>query len=539
MSLTPPPMTTENTPPDDEVVLVVRQRISARLLVLTLLSIMLAEVLIFVPSIAHFRDDWLSAKIETLAVAGLFMQQSTGHGDPAMAPEQEAGLLKALDAQLVGIVEGGASKLVARQGPIDHVDLQVDLTDTNPLRMIGGAFDTLIFGGDRVMRISGPVGDGSLVGEVVMSEAPLRRDMLIYSRNIFLLSLGVASFAALLVFGAISRWLIRPIRAMTRSMVRFGEKPSDPARVIVPSRRADEIGIAEAKLAEMQTRLAETMREQRHLANLGLAVSKINHDLRNILASAQMISDRLSTMEDPRVQRVAPMLLRSLDRALNYTNAVLAYGRAVESAPVKRRLRLKHLVDDVYEMVAVSPEARIDLVNGVDETLEIAVDPDQFHRVLVNLCRNAVQALEAESADLPSVIRRVSITAEWQSADEVLILVEDTGPGLPPKAREKLFKAFEGSARTGGTGLGLAIVAEIVEAHRGHIRLCDESSSGTRFEIRLPADNPGLNDNLPNGRNGAVSGPPTNPTGNGEQGERSADRSTTGVTGRRANPAGE
>ena len=539
MSRTQLPMKADHPAPDDEVVLVVKRRISTRLLILTLLSIMLAEVLIFVPSITNFRDDWLSAKIETLAVAGLFMQQSMGHGDPALAPEQEAGLLKALDAQLVGIVEGGASRLVARQGPVDHVDLQVDLTDRNPLHMIGGAFDTLIFGGNRVMRISGQVGDGSLAGEVVMSEAPLRRDMLIYSRNIFLLSLCVASFAALLVFGAISRWLIRPIRALTRSMVRFGEKPSDPARVIVPSRRADEIGIAEVKLAEMQTRLAETLREQRHLADLGLAVSKINHDLRNILASAQMISDRLSTMEDPRVQRLAPMLLRSLDRALDYTNAVLAYGRAVESAPVKRRLRLKHLVDDVYEMVAISPEARIDLVNGVDEALEIAVDPDQFHRVLVNLCRNAVQALEAESADLPSVIRRVSITAEWQSAEEVLILVEDTGPGLPPKAREKLFKAFEGSARTGGTGLGLAIVAEIVEAHRGHIRLSEEPSSGTRFEIRLPADNPGLNDNLPSGRNGAAFGQSPKPLGDTALGGRSAGQSTAGVTGRLGNHPGE
>ncbi len=541
------PMKADNGSPEGEVTLVVGRRISTRLLVLTLLSIMLAEILIFVPSIARFRDDWLSTKIETLAVAGLFMQQTTGNGDPVFTQEQESGLLKALDAQLVGLVEGGASRLLARQGQIDHVDVQSDLTDTNPLHMIGDAFDTLIFGSDRVMRISGPVGDGSMVGEVVMSEAPLRRDMLIYSRNIFLLSLGVASFAALLVFGAISRFLIRPIRAMTRSMVRFGEKPFDPTRVIVPSRRDDEIGIAEAKLAEMQTRLADTLRKQRHLADLGLAVAKINHDLRNILSSAQMISDRLSTMEDPRVQRVAPMLLRSLDRALDYTNAVLAYGRAVESSPVKRRLRLKHLVDDVYEMVAVSPDARIDLINGVDGALEIAVDPDQFHRVLVNLCRNAVQALEAEDADLPSVIRRVSITAEWQSADEVLILVEDTGPGLPPKAREKLFQAFQGSARTGGIGLGLAIVAEIVEAHRGKIRLCDEPTSGTRFEIRLPADNPGLNDNLPHGlphglphdrpdgANGAASEPSPRSLGNAEPAERSSGALTDRFTGRPRN----
>ncbi|MEO9789605.1 MAG: HAMP domain-containing sensor histidine kinase, partial [Aurantimonas coralicida] len=253
-----------------------------------------------------------------------------------------------------------------------------------------------------------------------------------------------------------------------------------------PSGRDDEIGVAEAELADVQSRLAETLREQRHLADLGLAVSKINHDLRNILASAQMISDRLSTVNDPRVQRVAPMLLRSLDRALHYTQSVLAYGRAVETVPVKRRIRLRQLVDDVFQMLTISPQSPIELVNAVDAGMELDADLDQLHRVLLNLCRNAAQALEAEDDDLSSLVRRVTVSATGGPTEGLVIAVDDTGPGLPARARDNLFRAFRGSARTGGTGLGLAIAAEIIEAHGGTIRLAETNASGTRFEIALP-----------------------------------------------------
>ncbi|MEX6508504.1 ATP-binding protein [Jiella sp. M17.18] len=469
---------------------VVRRRLSTRLLVITMLAVMIAEVLIFVPSIAKFRNDWLVAKLDAAAVAGAASEQIDGEGDTVLDPHQQAGLLKTLDAQLVAIHEGDASRLLARAETVEVPQVQVDLATVGAGALIAGAFDTLLFGGERTMRILGPVGDGTVGAEVVMSERPLRRAMLIYSRNILILSLSVALFAALLVFGAISRYLIRPIRAMTQSMVRFGENPADGERIIRPSPRADEIGVAEAELAAMQTRLAETLREQRHLADLGLAVSKINHDLRNILASAQMISDRLATLPDPHVQRFAPLLLKSLDRALHYTQSVLAYGKAVERTPVRRKVRLARLVDDVFAMLAVPEEAGVELVNRVPAETEIAVDPEQFHRVLVNLCRNAAEALQGEGSDQAGVVKRITVAAEEAASGETVISVEDTGPGLPERARENLFRAFRGSARTGGTGLGLAIAAEIVEAHGGTIALAERGAPGARFEIRLPARAP-------------------------------------------------
>ncbi|ORE94964.1 HAMP domain-containing sensor histidine kinase [Aurantimonas sp. 22II-16-19i] len=468
-----------------------RRRLSTRILVITAVAVMLAEVLIFVPSVSKFRYDWLTAKIETVAVAGLASEEIDAGPESVLGPNQESALLQSLDAQLIAINDNDASRLLARAETVGVPDVQINLSEQTMVAMILGAFDTLVFGGDRVMRVQGEVGAGPVRAEVVMAERPLHRAMLVYSRNVFLLSLSIALFAAVLVYTAISRYLVRPILGMTHAMIRFGANPTDPERIIVPSRRDDEIGVAEVELAAMQRRLTETLREQRHLADLGLAVSKINHDLRNILASSQMISDRLAAVEDPTVQRFAPLLLRSLDRALHYTQSVLAYGRAVEREPVRREVRLRLLVDDVYESLIVDPDWRIELVNAVPSDLLAMVDPDQFHRVILNLCRNAVEALAGIADDPSVVVRQLRVGGDLVEPGPggwggLLIFVEDTGPGMPEVARENLFKAFRGSARSGGTGLGLPIAAEIVEAHGGAIRLSTQDQPGTRFEISLP-----------------------------------------------------
>ncbi len=78
--------------------------------------------------------------------------------------------------------------------------------------------------------------------------------------------------------------------------------------------------------------------------------SKINHDMRNILASAQLISDRLGDTEDPMVKRLAPKLLRTIDRAVSYSDSVLSFGRASEAEPKRRLVRLKMVVQDVLDV---------------------------------------------------------------------------------------------------------------------------------------------------------------------------------------------
>ncbi len=458
------------------------RRLSTRLVWATMISVMIAEVLIFVPSLANFRKEWLHSKIETVAVASF----AAGQGDEdgvMLTPEGEAQLLRALDAELIAVDAGGTSRLLARSPEVSTVDREVDLERESVLGSIAQAFDTLAFGERRALRVLGDIGDGSMRAEAVISERPLRRDMLAYARELLVISLLIAGFVGLLMNIAINHFLLRPIRGLTQAMIRFAEQPEDPTRIVPTSGRDDEIGIAEAELARMQAILARTLRERRHLADLGLAVSKINHDLRNTLASAQLVSDRMSDIPDPQVQRFAPTLIRSLDRALFYTRSVLNYGRAVEETPVKRRLRLFLLVEEIFDTAATRGDSRIELVNAVPDTLEVDVDPDQFHRALSNLVRNAMEAVESNDSD--ALVRRVEISATLASSF-VTIGVEDTGPGLSEQARATLFQAFRGSTRAGGTGLGLAIAAEIVEAHGGRIRYRDDIFPGARFEIEIP-----------------------------------------------------
>jgi signal transduction histidine kinase len=270
---------------------------------------------------------------------------------------------------------------------------------------------------------------------------------------------------------------------MSQSMIEFSSAPEDSSRIIRPSGRRDELGAAEGRRAEMQTELRATLQQQRHLADLGLAGSKINHDLRNMLASAQLISDRLGSLPDPTVQRFAPKLIGALDRAIAYCQSTLAYGRAGEKAPARRLIVLSRLVDDVADGLGLIGNPSIAWENRVPADLEIDADPDQLFRVLVNLGRNAIQAMVGD--DDPSIVRRLTIGAS-RAGNAATITVEDTGPGVPEKARAHLFRAFQGGARPGGTGLGLAIAAELVRAHGGTIALIEKPGPGASFEIVIP-----------------------------------------------------
>src|SRR5690606_22028312 len=186
---------------------------------------------------------------------------------------------------------------------------------------------------------------------------------------------------------------------------------------------------------------------------------------------------------DPNVQRFAPKLIAALDRAISYCQTTLAYGRARESEPSRRLLALSRLVDDVADSLGLMSHPIIEWENRVPADLEIDADPDQLFRVMINLCRNAIQAMDGDQG--PSVVRRLRVYARRDGA-VVTIRVEDTGPGLPEKARAHLFQPFQGTVSAGGAGLGLAISAELVRAHGGEINLLERSGPGTTFEVVIP-----------------------------------------------------
>jgi len=208
-------------------------------------------------------------------------------------------------------------------------------------------------------------------------------------------------------------------------------------------------------------------------------VSKISHDLRNMLSSAQLLSDRLSTVKDPTVERLVPKLLASLDRAIRLCARTLDFGQAQEMPPKRQRFTLAPLVSEVSDSLGLPRPNLIDWKIEIDQELEVDADRDQLFRVLSNLCRNAVQALE--SGNSPG---EIAVAARREGA-VTIIDVTDTGPGVPEKARAHLFKAFQSVARKGGTGLGLAIAQELVHAHGGQIALVD-NEGGATFRVTIP-----------------------------------------------------
>jgi len=454
--------------------------LSTKLLMLTVLFVLIAEVLIFVPSIANFKLRWLEERLGTAAAVSVVLVQEDSESLPRLLQDQ---VLMAIGAKAIAVRDEGESRLLVIAEMPPEVDEHIDLAQTGPVSATVGALGTLFFGGDRILRVFGKVGESDTVFELVIPDKRLREAMLVYSRNVALLSLAISLFTATLVYAAIDRIMIRPIRTMTSSMLAFARAPSDPRRIIAPERRSDEIGVAERELADMQRQLQKTLGEQKHLADLGLAVSKINHDMRNILASAQLLSDRLSGVRDPSVQAVAPKLLRALDRAASYSEGVLAYGRTQEAPPSRRRLRLKQLVDEVEDLLGADAIGSIEFVNAIDPGFEVDADSEQLFRVLTNLSRNAIQAMAGD--DSSAVVRRLTISAE-RTGSVSTILVTDTGPGLPQKARENLFAAFRGSARSGGTGLGLAIAHELVLAHGGSLDLLESRGGRTVFTVTIP-----------------------------------------------------
>jgi signal transduction histidine kinase len=454
--------------------------LSSRLLALTILFVMLAEILIYVPSMSNFRVTWLSDRMASSRIAALALDSAP---DPAM-PSFELGkkLLEGIGARLVAVETGGQRRVIAESNMPPETGRSSDLTHDRWWVMIHDAFAILLFPSDKPMRVMSSGHEPWMDKvEVVIDEAPLRAAMLKFSGNILLLSVFISLISAGLVYMSLLRMIVRPVRALAGNLVTFTEQPEDRTRIIIPSQRQDEIGIAERALERMEKALANELQQKRRLADLGLAISKVNHELRNMLTGAQLMADHLDN--EVSAKRLVPRLVATLARAIAYCEATLSYGRAAEPAPRLKPVRLKALVQELPEYVGLLATSPIRFINAVPEDMIVHADSEQLTRVFVNLMRNSIQALEQGGA--PSGESKITVEAFEKPEGAITIHFSDNGPGIPGRAKQNLFKPFEGSVRPGGTGLGLAICSEIIRLHGGNLTI-DESSEGAKFVIILP-----------------------------------------------------
>ncbi len=454
--------------------------LSGKLLVLTILFIMIVQVLIYLPSVSIFRLNWLNDRLAAARTAALVLYAAPS----GMVPDDLArDILSSIGAQAVVMKTGQTRRLLAMTEMPAGIHREVDLREVGWLDAVSGAYHGLFDPKESILRVIGTAPrDGEFL-EILIRNEPLQQAMLRFSRNVLVASLIISASTLALVYLALHFMFVRPMRRITRNIMAFRADPENPSRTIRVSKRNDEIGVTERELASMQSNLTSMLHQRSRLAALGLAVSKINHDLRNMLASAQLVSDQLSSVRDPRVQRFAPKLLRTLERAIEFCQSTLSYGRAQEAPPDRRMIPLEPLVEEVRETLGLSAESNIGWIVSIDRGLEMDADHDHMFRVLLNLTRNAMQALESRAPNNP-LRDQIRVTGRREGG-VVVIEVSDTGPGFPPRAREHLFQAFSGSARPGGTGLGLAIAAELVRAHGGDIRLV-EGTIGATFHLTIP-----------------------------------------------------
>ena len=448
--------------------------LSARVLLLTIFFVMLGEVLIYAPSAGRFRYEYLRDRLATAHTAVLALLATP---DYMVSDSLQMELLQHANAYVVALKRPDGVKLMmhAKQG-IPAIDATFDLNQKSFFGLIGDALATIFHPANRVLRVTGssPRMPESTV-EIVIDEQPMRAALLDYSERVLELSIVISLLTASLVYLSLQWLMIRPMRRLTESMVAFRSDPENASLAGRPSRRSDEIGVAERELVQMQAGLRAALQQKTRLAALGGAVNKINHDLRNILATARLVSDRLLASDDPTVRRNSRALLAAIDRAVELCSNTLNFTR--EGPPVLEQssFSLAELIEEVALTLVVPAEGEPPLRNEVPESLILEADRSQIFRIFTNLTQNAVQ----------SGATRVEVTARHEG-ERIVVEVSDNGPGLPPRARDNLFQPFAGSARPGGSGLGLAIVRELVRSHGGNIRLLHSTGEGTAFAVELP-----------------------------------------------------
>lgn len=453
--------------------------LSGRLLALTVCFVMLAEVLIYLPSVARYTRTYFEDQIAKANLAALAMQASP---DGVAAEPLRMDLLLRAGAHAIVLREPHRRMLMLSESMPPGIDVTYDMRRQSWFDWIGDAVATLVQRENRVLQVIAETPDiqnGTI--EVLLDETPLRRALYAVSWRILQVSVIISLITAGLVYLVLQLWMVRPIVHLTESMVRFRDNPEDERTTITPSRRGDEIGLAEIELAAMQGQLRAALRQKARLAALGEAVAKIHHDLRNTLSSAVLASDGLADIDNPKVQRLAPRLYQAIDRAVALTSRTLDYLRD-EPPPLRETaFSLRDLLADVADSVPLrapsasgSTEFRVD-IDGLSDT-ELTGDREQLFRVFSNIVLNARQA-GAEHVRISS-----------QAADgRIDIDLRDDGPGIAAPVRERLFLPFATSNRKGGgTGLGLVIAREIIAAHGGVLRLAGTGDQGTTFRIELP-----------------------------------------------------
>ncbi len=448
-------------------------RLSGKLLILTIIFVLVAEAVIFIPSAASFRQDWLRERAES---AGHVTLALNGVPDSYNRMMLSQTFMEDTNISVVATKTDGRSQLVLGNPPdtteFQIIDLRGDVAPRFDLRNTLSAFSQKT-GYFRVL--ANPPADNFDTLEYLVPKAALQKAMERYCHNILRLSILIALITGLLIYSVLAFVIIRPIQDLRDEIAEFREDPAAPIKVKQTGKRKDEIGDLSRSFTDMQEGVQSSFEQRRRLADLGLAVSKINHDLRNVLTSAQLVSDRLAMDKDERVAKMGERLVRAVDRGVRIAEGVLDYSQDKDEVLNLERCNLA-MISNEAAMDTLKPYPHIALENEIDKKLFVIADADHTYRIFQNTIRNAAQALDKQDD------AKVTISA-IDKDKTIIAYIKDNGPGLPEKARKNLFTPFMGSTGAGRTGLGLTISKELAQAQGGDLKLVSSDEAGTNFEL--------------------------------------------------------
>ncbi len=451
-----------------------------RLLLLTVVFTVAVGMLIIAPNAASFHERWLLDRLQSAELASVGVEALPY----SMVEDDTANQLLAIGGvQAVVVGDQGVRRLLLQAPNLPRAPDLIDLRQARPLARLTDPWRTLVGHEDRSIRVQARprYRSGDFI-EILAPAEPLKAELRAFLLNSLLVSLLISLVAGGLLYGGLAFLVLQPLRRVTRAIERFAidpESEGDP-----PSDRHDEIGRVERELARMQEEVRQSLRSRARLVALGEAVAKINHDLRNMLTSAQMASERLAASPDPEVARVLPRLERALGRAAALSRNVLEYGKSEEPPPQHVRIAMAAAIAAAAEDAGLTAEG-VRLNKSLPARFAVHADPDQLHRILVNLMRNARQAIEGDATRRTGRKGVVRVTAAGEDGAWVIRIADD-GPGIPSRLSESLFEPFVSGRASDGAGLGLAISRELAVSHGGGLNLVETGPTGTVFELRLP-----------------------------------------------------
>jgi len=244
-----------------------------------------------------------------------------------------------------------------------------------------------------------------------------------------------------------------------------------------------------------RSRIESELQQARNLESIGVLAGGIAHDFNNILAAIFGFTDlaRLKLEKKDDVARELSQIRRASLRARDLVQQILTISRRQQQE--KKPLQISLIVKEALKLMRSTFPSTIDIKQNIKSNSKVDADPTQIHQLIMNLCTNALQAMEETGGTMSVALDDMVIgSAESLFGDHVLapgtylrLEVSDTGPGIPVAIRDRIFEPYFTTKEVGkGTGLGLAVVMGIVKSHHGKINVYSEPEGGATFSVYMP-----------------------------------------------------